>query len=140
MKQSAGLVLFRRKGTQLEILLVHPSGNYNRGKPWSIPKGLPDEGESLVEAAVRETSEEAGISIEKDSAKELKSLGSIDYTRSRKRVHAFAIEAPSDIVPRPANWEVDRAEFLPIDEAKRLIHPDQRPFLKRLQELIDNAE
>ena len=139
MKQSAGLVLFRHVEAGLEVLLVHPSGNYNRGKPWSIPKGLPDEGESLLETAIRETSEEAGISIDPGLAQESKSLGSIDYTRSRKRVHAFAVEAPTDAAPRAACWEIDRAEFLPMDEAFKLIHPDQRPFLDRLLETMSNS-
>jgi predicted NUDIX family NTP pyrophosphohydrolase len=140
VKQSAGLVLFRRAEAGLEVLLVHPSGNYNRGKPWSIPKGLPDEGESLLETAIRETSEEAGISIDPGLAQGSKSLGSIDYTRSKKRVHAFALKAPADAAPQAVCWEIDRAEFLPIDEADRLIHPDQRPFLQRLQEWLVNAE
>lgn len=136
MKQSAGLLLYRWLGTRLEVLLVHPSGNYNRDKPWSIPKGLPDEGESLVAAAVRETSEEAGVTIGDELAGELKPLGSIQYTRSRKQVHAFAIEAPPSTAPRPASWEVDRAEFFSIEEAQNLIHPEQRPFLDRLTELL----
>ena len=42
MKQSAGTLLYRDGPDGLEVLLVHPSGWYNRGKPWSIPKGLPD--------------------------------------------------------------------------------------------------
>ena len=140
VKQSAGLVVYRRTREQLEVLLVHPSGNYNRHKPWSIPKGLPDEGETLEAAAVRETREEAGLDVgsQQDHSKqpELISLGHIDYTRSRKRVHAFAIAAPADAAPRPASWEVDRAEFLPIAEAERLIHPGQKPFLDRLAELL----
>src|SRR5579872_39147 len=45
-KQSSGTLLYRRAPAGLEVLLVHPSGNYNRGKPWSIPKGLPDAGEA----------------------------------------------------------------------------------------------
>ena len=56
MKQSSGTLLYRFDDRgQLEVLLVHPSGGYNRRAPWGIPKGLPDEGESLEEAARRET-------------------------------------------------------------------------------------
>jgi predicted NUDIX family NTP pyrophosphohydrolase len=58
------------------------------------------------------------------------------YRKSRKRVHGFAGEAPADAAPRCASWEVDRAEFVPLDEARRLIHPDQAPFLDRLAELL----
>lgn len=138
MKHSAGLLIYRRQREQLEVLLVHPSGNYNRHKPWGIPKGLPDEGETLEEAAMRETHEEAGVDV--GSAANLVSLGHIDYTRSKKRVHAWAVEAPADAAPHTASWEVDRAEFVPIEEAKRLMHPDQKPFLDRLLELLAGDE
>ena len=135
MKQAAGLLLYRRKADVLEVLLVHPSGNYNRKAPWSLPKGLPDEGESLLDAAIRETREEAGVSADahRDA---LIPLGHIDYTRSRKRVHAFALEAPPDAAPHPASWEIDLVEFFPLDEAQKLIHPDQKAFLNRLAELL----
>jgi predicted NUDIX family NTP pyrophosphohydrolase len=138
MKQAAGLLIYRRQGDRLEVLLVHPSGNYNRKAPWSIPKGLPDEGETLLEAAVRETREEAGLDLTAECRHEAPRpvfpLGHIDYTKSRKRVHAFALQSPDDAQPHPAQWEVDRAEFLPIDEAEKVIHPDQRAFLDRLLE------
>ncbi len=61
----------------------------------------------------------------------LEALGSIDYRKSGKRIHCFAGAAPEGVAPR-ASWEVDRAEFLPLDEARRVIHPDQVPFLDRL--------
>jgi predicted NUDIX family NTP pyrophosphohydrolase len=128
--QSAGTLLYRDHDGQLEVLLVHPSGNYNRHRPWSIPKGLPDEGESLEDAARRETLEEAGV-----TAGPLEPLGSIAYTKSRKQVHAFAGPCGASL-PRCASWEVDRAEFVPIARARELLHPDQRPFLDRLEELL----
>src|SRR5262245_39759061 len=34
MKQSSGTLLYRRAERGLEVLLVHPSGNYNRRAPW----------------------------------------------------------------------------------------------------------
>jgi predicted NUDIX family NTP pyrophosphohydrolase len=129
MKESAGTLLYRRSGDGLEVLLVHPSGNYNRGKPWSIPKGLPDEGETLEQAARRETREEAGV-----EAGPLVPLGSITYTKSRKRVHAFVGTAEGD--PCIATWEIDQARYVPLDEARRILHPDQQPFLDRLVEFL----
>ena len=132
MKQSAGALLYRESNGVLEVLLVHPSGNYNRRAPWSIPKGRPDEGETLEQAARRETEEETGL---RPSA--LHPLGSIKYKKSRKEVFCFAGPAPRDAEPRCASWEVDRAEFVLIDRARRLIHPDQAPFLDRLQDLLE---
>jgi predicted NUDIX family NTP pyrophosphohydrolase len=122
------------KGEQIEVLLVHPSGNYNRRAPWGIPKGLPDEGESLVDAAVRETKEETAVEVDVGS---LTPLGYVEYTRSRKRIHAFAAAALTDAAPQPGCWEVDRAEFLPLEEARRKIHPDQAPLLERLLEMLE---
>lgn len=128
MKQSAGTLLYRWNAEELEVLLVHPSGNYNRHKPWSIPKGEPDPDETDLEAtARRETAEEAGV-----VAAVLANLGHIAYTKSKKQVHCFAGPAPAAAAPHPASWEVDRAEFLPLAEARKLIHPEQAVFLDRL--------
>jgi predicted NUDIX family NTP pyrophosphohydrolase len=127
MEQSSGTLLYRIRQNQPEVLLVHPSGNYNRRAPWGIPKGWPDPDESLENAARRETLEETTV-----VAGELFPLGSIDYTRSRKRVHCFAGAAGDDAQPRCGSWEVDGAEFVPISEALEKIHPDQRAFLERL--------
>jgi predicted NUDIX family NTP pyrophosphohydrolase len=130
MKQSAGTLLYRQGPEGLTVLLVHPSGAYNRGKPWSIPKGIPDDGETDLElTARRETLEEAGV-----TAGPLVSLGHIDYTRSRKRIHCFVGPAPADAEPRLASWEIDQARFLTLEEARQLLHPEQQPFLDRLEE------
>ncbi|HEX7375483.1 MAG TPA: NUDIX domain-containing protein [Pirellulales bacterium] len=134
MVESAGVLLYRRGADEWEVLLVHPSGNYNRHKPWSIPKGLPDEGEELEAAARRELAEEAGVAGV--AAGDLVSLGSIDYRKSGKRVHCFAGPAPHDALPRCASWEVDGAEFVMLTLARERIHPDQAPFLDRLAERL----
>ena len=134
MKQSAGTLLYREGPRGLEVLLVHPSGNYNRGKPWSIPKGLPDPGEELESAARRETLEETGL-----FAGKLQPLGEIRYRKSGKQIHCFGGLAPAGVRPICASWEVDRAEFVSLEDARRLIHPDQAPFLDRLEEWIGSS-
>ena len=128
---SAGTLLYRKTNAGIEVLLVHPSGAYNKRAPWSIPKGLPDEGEELEVAARRETMEETGV-----HAGELVPLGSIDYTKSRKTVHAFGGAAPEGQTPRCASWEVDRVEFVSLPRAREVLHPDQVPFLDRLAAII----
>src|SRR5262245_35774890 len=132
MKESAGTLLYRQGPEGLEVLIVHASGNYNRHKPWSIPKGEPDPGEKDLEAtARRETLEETGI-----LPGELKPLGKIRYSKSGKWVHAFASPAPADAAPQCASWEIDQARFLPLDQARQKIHPEQAAFLDRLEELL----
>lgn len=127
MKETAGTLLYRQGRGELEVLLVHPSGNYNRKAPWGIPKGELVPGEQLEGAARRETLEETGV-----TAGALVPLGHIDYTRSRKRVFCFAGPAPADCQPRCASWEIDCCEFLPLTKARQMIHQDQAAFLDRL--------
>ena len=134
MLHSAGTLLYRHRAGCLEVLLIRPSGGRYRRAPWGIPKGMPDEGEDFEQAARRETLEETGV-----LPGELTSLDSIRYHKVRKRIHCFAGPAPADATPNCSCWEVDAARFVPMDEARRLIHPDQLPFLDRLETLLADS-
>jgi predicted NUDIX family NTP pyrophosphohydrolase len=136
MKQSAGTLLYRNGPNGLEVLLVHPSGNFNRRAPWSIPKGVPNKDENDLETtARRETWEETGV-----RAGPLVNLGSMVYQKSRKTVHCFAGPAPADAAPRPTSWEVDQARFASLHEARALLHKDQSVFLDRLVEHLETSQ
>jgi predicted NUDIX family NTP pyrophosphohydrolase len=146
---SAGLLLYRRRGGALEVLLVHPGGPFWRKKDdgaWSIPKGECAEGEDPRLAARREFREELGT----EAPAELALLGDIRQ-RSGKRVTAFA--AAGDFNPDTLRsneveiaWpprsgrtllipEVDRAGWFTLPVARLKILAAQIPFLDRLQEL-----
>jgi predicted NUDIX family NTP pyrophosphohydrolase len=61
---SAGILMYRRFGCTLEVLLVHPGGPFWRNKDagaWSIPKGKIEPAEDPAEVAQREFLEELGI-------------------------------------------------------------------------------
>ncbi len=67
---SAGLIIFRRISDSIEYLLLqkepnernHDTNNEHYSKPhWTFPKGHVDHGETDLEAAIRETKEEAGL-------------------------------------------------------------------------------
>jgi predicted NUDIX family NTP pyrophosphohydrolase len=131
MKHSAGTLLYRQGTGEPEVLLVHPSGNYNRRTPWSIPKGELDPAETPEQTARRETMEETGV-----TADALVSLG-FTIQKGRKQVDCFAGPAPADAAPHTASWEVDQACFVPLSQARQLLHPDQMVFLDRLQDLLD---
>jgi len=127
MKQSAGTLLYRQVDGKLEVLIVHPSGSYNRRAPWSIPKGEPGDDDDLEATARRETLEETGV-----IAGPLISLGNADYKKSRKRIHCYAGPAPEGCSASPASWEVDQTAFVTIDRARQILHPDQCVFVDRL--------
>lgn len=133
-KESAGLVLYRWKHERLEVLLGHMGGPMYAKKEagaWTIPKGAPEAGESLEEAAFREFAEETGMRLHGD----LLPLTPI-VQRSGKRVHAWALEGDFNEADLRSNtytleWpphsgrleeypELDRVGWFPIAEAQEL--------------------
>jgi predicted NUDIX family NTP pyrophosphohydrolase len=150
-KVSAGLLLYRVREGRLEVLLAHPGGPFFRNKDlgaWSIPKGEPNEGEALLDAAKREFREETGFDVEGDYLE----LGSVKQ-KGGKLVHAWAIEGdcdPSALCSNtfPLEWpprsgkrvefpELDRVEFFELEAARKKIKDVQVAFLDALEQRID---
>lgn len=139
-KTSAGLLLYRRRGAELEVFLVHPGGPFWARKDdgaWSIPKGEFTAGEDPLAAARREFAEETGFTV----AGEFQSLGSVTQP-SGKIVHAWAVEGDCDAALVRSNTftfkgkeypEVDRAGWFGIGEGTRKILKGQLPFLDELE-------
>jgi predicted NUDIX family NTP pyrophosphohydrolase len=149
-KQSAGLLLFRRGSSGVEVLLAHPGGPLWARKDagaWSIPKGEVEEGEDLLQAALREFEEETGIAVTGQTL----SLGPIRQ-RGGKTVHAWAVEQDIDPAHVRSNtftmeWpprsgrqrefpEIDRVEWFNLEAARVKILPSQASLLRQLEELI----
>jgi predicted NUDIX family NTP pyrophosphohydrolase len=150
VKRSAGVLLYRRSGGELQVLLIHPGGPYWRRKDrgaWQIPKGelAPDEDPEAT--ARREVEEELGVSLRGP----LQPLGDIRQAGG-KQVTAFAIEHDLDPAAIRSNdfeieWpprsgkrqsfpEVSAARWLGLADAGDVILPSQLPLLGRLAELV----
>jgi predicted NUDIX family NTP pyrophosphohydrolase len=146
--------MYRRTGSNLEVLLVHPGGPYRRKKDegaWSIPKGEMDEGEDAEVAARREFMEETGVAL----SGLLDPLGEVRQ-RGGKRVIAFAVEGDVDVQTIRSNtfeieWppkggrmqsfpEIDRAEWFDLPSAHAKILEGQRALLDRLAGLVNQLE
>lgn len=145
---SAGLLMFRRRGAAIEVLLAHPGGPFWSKKDegaWTIPKGEAAPGEDLLSRARIEFEEEIGI---KPSGNWIP-LGAIKQ-KGGKTVHAWAFEGdlPAGFElksntfeiewpPRSGKMksfpEVDRAEFFSETDARRKINPAQTVLLDRLR-------
>ena len=147
---SAGILLYRRRGSELQVLLVHPGGPFWRGKregAWMIPKGEVEEGEDHAACALREFEEELG-SRPSGTPRPLCRI----RQKGGKYVEAFALEGdldPETVVsnhftieypPRTGRYrsfpEVDAAAWFNLAEADRMILPSQRPILGSLAQLL----
>jgi predicted NUDIX family NTP pyrophosphohydrolase len=146
-RTSGGILLYRFKNDVLVVLLAHSGGPFFAKKDeghWSIPKGEPNEGEILFDAAKREFEEETGIKPEGNFIE----LGSITQ-KGGKEVSAWAVEGDvpdghnhtANLVtlewpPRSGKKitfpEVDKIEFFDIETAKKKIKDTQIPFIERL--------
>lgn len=146
-KNSAGLILYRIRGDELQVLLGHMGGPLWAGKDkgaWSIPKGAIDPGEDPFQAALREFAEEVGAPPTAGKAIE---LGAITQ-RSGKKVHAWAIEGDLDPADQRSNtfqmeWpprsgvrkrfpEIDRVQWFNVSDAQARAIGGQGELFHRL--------
>ena len=146
---SAGILLNRRKDGQLQVFLIHPGGPFFAGKDegvWSIPKGLPDPGEELLAAALREFAEETGCKpqgafhplspIQQKGGKTVVAwAGEGDCDADHITSNTFEIEWPPRSGKKQHFPEVDRAGWFTIAEAKHKINPAQVALLDELLQL-----
>jgi predicted NUDIX family NTP pyrophosphohydrolase len=149
-KESAGLLLYRRRPGALEVFLVHPGGPFWAKKEagaWSIPKGEIDPDENAQAAAIRELREETGLTV----SGEMLPLTTIRQ-KGHKVVHAWAVEADCDPAKVVSNtfameWpprsgktrefpEVDRAAWFGLAEAREKINPSQAALIDELAERL----
>ena len=152
-QHSAGILLYRRRGGAVEVLLVHPGGPFWARKDdgaWSIPKGTYEADEDPLAAARREFAEETGSQVQGEAI----ALGSFRQS-SAKTIDIWAIEGEFDPASLKSNtfsmeWpprsgrmrevpEVDRAEwFVPEDAARKLLK-GQRPVLDALLRILEKG-
>jgi predicted NUDIX family NTP pyrophosphohydrolase len=147
MKRSAGLLMYRHGRGALQVLLAHPGGPFWRGKDegaWTIPKGEYEAPEQALDAAQREFGEETGFAVSppfvalgevvQKSGKRITAWAFAgDCDPAGLRCNSFEIEWPPRSGRRQSYPEIDRAQWFALDDARRKIHPAQRPLLDRLE-------
>lgn len=146
MKESAGILLYRRVSGRIEVLLVHPGGPFWKNKDagaWTIPKGEIDPDEDALACALRELKEETGLALEAPATP-------LPPVRQKggKLVRAWAVEGAFDPAALASatfemEWppksgrresfpEVDRAEWMDLETARAKINPAQAVWLDSL--------
>jgi predicted NUDIX family NTP pyrophosphohydrolase len=146
--RSAGLLLYRGRGSSHEVFLVHPGGPYWAKKDlgaWSIPKGEFDSNEEPLDAAKREFREETGCDPPTGPFAPLGAIGQPsgkiieawsvrgDCNPASVRSNTFSLEWPPRSGRKQDFPEIDRAAWFNLEEARRRILKGQRGFLTALE-------
>lgn len=149
-KTSAGLLMFRRRRGEPEVLLVHPGGPFWAKKDdgtWSIPKGEVEPGQDLLATARREFAEETGFQadgpfvpltpVRQPSGKVIHAWAfEGDADPAGLRSNLFSLEWPPKSGRRQEFPEVDRAAWFTLPRAAQKSVPGQRGFLTELADLL----
>jgi predicted NUDIX family NTP pyrophosphohydrolase len=144
---SAGILLFRQRDGETQVLLIKPGGPFWRNKDagaWMIPKGMVEPGEVPAEAALREFEEETGTALTavpfplatvKQAGGKIVEAFAVegDLDPARIRSIDFAMEWP----PRSGRIEhypeAAEARWLSVDEARAMMLPSQLPLVDALE-------
>jgi predicted NUDIX family NTP pyrophosphohydrolase len=150
--RSAGLLPYRLRGGEPEVLIGHMGGPYwakKQERAWSIVKGEVEEGEDEQAAALREFAEETGAPA---PAGELHDLGEARQAGGKTvrawalageqldvqslRSNSFELEWPPRSGRTASFPELDRFQWCPLARAAELLVAGQQPLLARLAELL----
>lgn len=131
---SAGGVVHRPGDDGLDVLLLETHGGI-----WGLPKGTPDDGESIEQTALREVREETGLEVALEDK-----IGTIEYwfarpserTRYHKRVHFWLMRPTGGDVSAHDSEHITVAWF-PLGEAlRRVTHANSAETLQRAATLL----
>ena len=144
---SAGILLFRHRHGETEVLLIKPGGPFWRNKDagaWMIPKGMIEPGEAPAEAALREFEEETGtrltaipvpLATVKQAGGKIVQAFAVEGDLDPAGIHSidFAMEWPAHSGRIEQFPESEEARWMTIAEARAMMLPSQLPLLDALE-------
>ena len=154
MKRSAGILLWKKEGTQYYVLLTHFGGPYWDKKDkgaWSIQKGISEPGEKVLATAKREVSEETNLLLDKPinylASKKVSNNKLVimfesyfDGDISNFKSNTFELEWPIKSGKIEKFPEMDKIRWFTLEEALEYINPSQVFFIRRLTDKITSMK
>jgi predicted NUDIX family NTP pyrophosphohydrolase len=150
-RTSAGILLWRRRGDGVQVLLGHPGGPFWVRKDagvWSVLKGEAAAGEDLEALARREFEEETGHEPPAGPAIPLGEVrqagGKVvlcwaiegDLDPGRAVSNTFEMEWPPRSGKKQTFPEIDRVAWFELPSAREAVNPAQAAFLDRLEDAV----
>jgi ADP-ribose pyrophosphatase YjhB (NUDIX family) len=133
---SAGGVILRNGPDGTEVVLRGRHARENTPEQWKLPKGRPNDGESLEETAIRKVSEETGLKM-----RIIAPLKSIEYkfkeghVLCHKTVYFFLMREADGGSLEQHDHEFDEVRWFPIEEAlRRMTYYNEVTVLKEALE------
>lgn len=129
---SAGGVVYRKKGSKFEILLLK-----DKNDNWTFPKGIIEDDENKLKTAAREVTEEVGI----HRIKFIDKLSPVGYWYKwkdnlvKKTVYYFLYKAIGKETPKPQEEEgIKEIKWFTPEEALKVVgyRKTNEPILKEV--------
>lgn len=146
-EHASGIFILRK---DKKLLICHPTNH--AVDFFSIPKGKVEVGETMIEAAIRETFEETNIDLSRTNDFYITKLESVGYRSGKKTLHPFLfkerenssfdwenteIKCNSNVpIERGGFPEMDSYLWTTIDEAKKLLHETQVKCLDIIESIL----
>lgn len=146
---AAGIFIVRKNGS---LLVCHPTNH--KADFWSIPKGKTEDGETMLETAIRETYEETNLDLRGTTNFNIHELEPVNYSHGKKKIYPFLfwetsssdmdwdaieIKCNSNVpVDRGGFPEMDEYKWVTLEEARSILHETQVACIDKLIEITQN--
>lgn len=127
-----------------KMILLGRTNKHNTNGNWTIFKGQAEEGETLIETAIRELREESGIDIIIDDRLNSNTSSSPFYTFgvNDKTVYTYLLHDVEEVLKDfkckcdsfwDGNPEISEYRWFNLDEASKMVYPSQKGLIEKIK-------